>query len=151
MTQDNLQAISFLAPNDVEAIGHLPEEAICGFLGDQTASADNFVPNRAFIEFMHQVIREHGPLDPEMQAVADEQKEGWLYVIDLRTPDSPQGHVPVQDIVGGFEVRDGQISADGYWANDKHVVLSDDGLVELPPQLAAALVEALKKKTREEL
>jgi hypothetical protein len=145
--------ISFLTPADVTMIGGYPTETIIGLIEDQpgtdlindTISVENFRPNPAFINFMHQVIRKYGAEDPGMQEAALHQREGWIYIIDMRTPDGPQGQVPPEDIVGAFEVKDGRLSKESYWANDRHLVFSTNGLVRLPGSLHELLMQELRK------
>jgi hypothetical protein len=54
---------------------------------------------------MHEVIREAGLKDGGLQAAAAGQTQGWVYVIDLRTPDGPQGRVPGLDRCAKSEGR----------------------------------------------
>jgi hypothetical protein len=144
--QEPLRALSVLMPQDVQSLGALPGEAVCGFMSGNNDSVEHFRPNRVFIDLMHSVIRTAGPYDISMVSAAAQQQEGWLYVIDLRTPDGPQGEVPAEDIIGAFEVKDGLIVADSYWANDQHQVFSVNGLVQLPPSLHDALVQAIRDR-----
>ena len=109
---------------------------------------ERFRVNHAFVEFMHDVIRTAGPTDPSLQEAAAEQGNGWVYIIDLRTPEGPQGRVPLEDIIGGFEVRDGRLLADSYRPNEEHLVLTKDGPVQLPPSLHAELVRAALERAR---
>jgi hypothetical protein len=102
-----------------------------------------FLPNPEFVRFMHRVIREAGPRNASMQASAAEQRDGWIYVIDLRTAEGPQGYVPPEDISGAFEIKDGQILPDTYRPNDRHLVLSDQGLVQPGPALHQGMVDAV--------
>ena len=106
-------------------------------------SPERFRPNARFAALMHRVIATAGPHDFELQAAARAQREGWVYVVDLRTPEGPGGRVPPEDIIGGFEVQDGKLLADSYWANDDHRLLTEHGLVELPPALRQAVVDAV--------
>ena len=92
---------------------------------------------------MHRVIEAAGPRDPEFRAAARVQGEGWICVIDLRTPEGPQGQVPTRDIIGGFEVRSGDLVDGSYWQNEAHEVFTEDGLVRLPPYLHEAFVAEL--------
>lgn len=94
---------------------------------------------------MHHVIQIAGPKDPGLQAAAAEQGDGWVYIIDLRTPEGPQGRVPPEDIIGGFEVRSGQIVIESYWANDGHRVLTENGLVQVPPWARDAFMRELAR------
>jgi hypothetical protein len=75
----------------------LPAEAIIGVLTGplevgEAITPDVFARNRAFVEFMHAVIARRGPDLPELIAEAKRQGEGWVYVIDQRTP-TPQAAV----------------------------------------------------------
>jgi hypothetical protein len=81
--------------------------AVQGIFTDPDSTAAGFRVNRVFVEFMHTVIRTVGPSDPSLLEAAAQQGSGWLYIIGLRTPEGPQGRVPVEDIVDGFEGRDG--------------------------------------------
>ncbi len=139
------RVVSLLSPEEAERLGGLPAEAIAGALGAEDPTVDTFRPNPQFIAFMHRVIRTAGPEDLALQAAAREQQEGWVYIIDLRTPDGPQGRVPPEDIIGGFQVVAGRINADSYWANERHRVWTRNGLVRLPPSLRAAFVAQLTK------
>ena len=145
-----IRAVSCLPPDRMKALGMLPNRAILGVIDRNAApgtklSPELFSPNEEFIRFMHHVIRTFGPDDPSMQAVAKAQGKGWLYVIDLRTPDGPQGRVPPEDIIGAFQIQDGVVVRGEYWANDKHALFSADGFVKLPESLASVLIRELGK------
>nr|XP_018900857.1 PREDICTED: uncharacterized protein LOC109032950 [Bemisia tabaci]XP_018900858.1 PREDICTED: uncharacterized protein LOC109032950 [Bemisia tabaci] len=157
--EDSFRSVlSILTPEEAEACGGLPAEAIAGTLqSDPTPSASTpggkppsgsdaasgFKPNPVFSAFMHNVIRTHGPLDQSLQQAAENQKSGYLYVIDFRTPDGIMGRVPPHDIVGAFAVNDGRIG--DYQPNANHRLFTEHGLVKLPPSLAKAHIEELKR------
>jgi hypothetical protein len=92
---------------------------------------------------MHHVLCTYGPQDRELQEAAERQGDGFVYVIDLRTPEGPMGRVPPEDIVGAFAVEGGQLCA--YQPNDNHVAFSKNGLVQLPPSLAEVHIRELKR------
>jgi hypothetical protein len=138
------RVISLLTPEQVTECGGLSPQAICGSFATDEIAKESFQPNRTFVAFMHEVIGEAGLRDAALRAAAAQQQEGWVYVIDLRTSEGPQGRVPAEDIVGGFEVNEGQLTGT-YRANDRHLVYSGNGLVRLPPTLEAALVSELTK------
>lgn len=125
----------------------LQPEAIVGVLvrplvnGEQI-NPDNFARNRVFVDFMHSVIARRGPERPGFIAEAKRQGEGWLYVVDQRTP-TPQGSVPPEDIVGVFEIRNGQVVVGSYRANPNHVILSANGFFFLGSELQPCLIEEL--------
>lgn len=137
--------MSLLSPEEVDSLGGLPGEAIAGIVEGEAATPEAFRPNSRFIEFMHQVIRAAGPLDPDLRAAAREQGSGYVYIIDLRTPDGPQGRVPPEDIIGAFKIENGEILPDSYAANERHRVFTACGLVLLPPSLRAAFVARLPR------
>jgi hypothetical protein len=139
-----MQVMSILSPQEVEALGGLPPEAIAGVLLG-ASPLDGFRPNPGFTAFMHDVIRAAGPQDESLQAVALEQGDGYVFIIDLRTPDGPQGPVPPEDIIGAFQVQNGRILPDRYEANTHYQVLTHNGLVHLPPSLRAAFVAMLPR------
>ena len=140
------KVMTFISPEEVQALGWMPIEAITGFLVGDPPTTENFRSNPRFIEFMHQVIRTSAPFDPDLLAAAREQRNGWVYIIiDLRAPEGPQGQVPAEDIIGAFQVRNGEIIPDSYEANDRHHVFSTRGLVSLPPSLRAAFFARLPK------
>lgn len=109
-----MEILSFLSPDQIAAIGKIPELAIIGCF-EVVDGEKRFRPNRAFVEYMHEVIKRTGPSIESIQAVALRQRTGYVYVIDLRTPDGPQGRVPTEDIIGAFEIKEGKILADSYW------------------------------------
>jgi hypothetical protein len=124
----------------------LPPEIIVGVLRGPVESVEAITPavfarNGVFVDFMHGVIAGRGPELPGLVAAARRQGDGWVYIIDQRTP-TPQGAVPPEDIVGAFEVRGGQVVPGSYRPSPKHMILSSRGffqLGELQPYLLAEL------------
>jgi hypothetical protein len=140
-----VRVVSILTPDEARGLGGLPKKAVVGTLAELAGEVEQFRPNPAFVEFMHEVIRSVGPGDAGLRAAAAAQGEGWVYVVDLRTPEGPQGRVPPEDIVGGFAVANGEIVEGSYRANDAHVLLTRNGVVSLPEPLRRALLERLRE------
>jgi hypothetical protein len=129
----------------------LPAEGIVGVLTRPLEPGEAITPavfarHRAFVDFMHAVIAQHAP--PQAGCIAEARRlgNGWVYIIDQRTP-TPQGPVPPQDIVGCFEVKDGQVVTGSYRPNDKHRILSADGFCQLGAELQQCLLEELAKRS----
>jgi hypothetical protein len=131
---DRHRVVAYLAPAEVAARGALPPESVIGRI-----DGDTFTPNPGFVALLHRVVAEAAPRDAAFQRAAAAQREGWVYVIDLRTPQGPHGDVPFADIIGGFPVTDGTIAAKGYWSNGDYAAWSADGITRLPGALDAAL------------
>ena len=104
-----------------------------------------FVKNSVFVNFMHEVIGRCGPNTHSFIAEAKRLRNGWVYVIDQRTP-SPNGNVPPEDIIGGFEVKKGKVMDGSYRANPNHLILSTRGFVQLGTELHSYLLEELSKR-----
>lgn len=149
-----MQVLTVLSPEDQAAIGGIPTEAIAGLIGSaaehpetlvtgEGISVHEFQPNPVFSEFMHYVIRTFGPLDAELRQAARQQENGSVGVIDMRTPEGPMGRVPLEDIIGIFAVADGKLGV--YHSNDKHLVFTANGLVQLPPSLRQVHIRELKR------
>lgn len=140
-----LQVLAVLSMEEVNALGGLPSEAMIGLVGKGSKrpklSAKTFRPNPTFSAFMHHVIDTFGRHDPELKEAARQQVRGSVCVIDLRTPEGVMGHVPPEDIIGMFEVASGKLGT--YHPNDKHVLFSENGEVQLPPALQALHIREL--------
>jgi hypothetical protein len=130
--------VTLISPEFFSSHGLCPE-AIVGVITRPLATGESitsevFASNRVFVEFMHDVIAQHGPLQPDFQAEARRLGDGFVYVIDQRTPD-PGGSVPPHDIVGSFQVTNGKVVPGSYNRNPNHVILSADRFFSLGPNL----------------
>jgi hypothetical protein len=143
---------SFVPPNPALE-GGLPGETVVGYWEPPWHGNPNspvgFHENPQFVDLMHKVIGQVGENDPEMRATAESQGTGYLYIIDLRTPDGPQGNVPVRDIVGLFQIRDGDIVRGSYQPTGQHRLLTEDGPFLLPPRLQEAVIEEVIRRATE--
>ena len=134
----------------------LQPEQIVGQLRTPTAdggqlTADNFMPNVAFVDFLHDFVARTAAEDSGLREAAASGKVENLFVIDQRTP-TPDGNVPPEDILGAFVVRDGSITAADYQSNrGKHQLLTARGFFNLGPgamqQLVAALSSSVDRGT----
>jgi hypothetical protein len=128
--------------------GLVPEE-IVGVLpmplksGDRI-TPDNFVRNKAFVDFMHDTISNCAHTLSELAASAKRQGDGWIYIVDGRTP-TPNGSVPPEDIIGALQVKYGQLVPASYQRNSNHRILSERGFVRLDGELMEHLLSALSR------
>ena len=140
--------LSCLPHEQVFARGLAPE-AILGVLLRTLGPGEPITPavfarNRVFVDFIHGLIARRGPEQPGLVAEARRQGEGWVSVIDQRTP-TPQGAIPPEDIIGAFEVKAGQVVPGSYRPNPRHMTLSADGFVQLGAELQVCLLEELAR------
>jgi hypothetical protein len=138
--------VTLLAPESTFSKG-LPAEAIVGVLAhplspDEAISPDIFARNRVFVDFMHEVIARHGPAQPGLQAEARRSGNDFVYIVDQRTQ-NPNGSVPSKDILGAFEVKDGELLPESYRRNPNHLILSPDGFFNLGAELQRCLLDEL--------
>jgi hypothetical protein len=144
-TEDgSTKAATILSLEEIEALEwNFPGEAVAGHFVEDVVEPGSFRPNEVFVNFMHHVIETTGPEDPDLIEAAQGVESGALYIIDLRTPEGPDGDVAGEDIIGAFAVKSGQITADSYRINESHQTYTEHGLVQLPDSLKEAFVQAL--------
>jgi hypothetical protein len=138
-----LRVLSSLSPEQVEEIGSLKGEAILGFIDGEILSLEYFRPNKVFKEFIQKVIAVEAPKDSELQAAALAKREGQLYIIDNRVAELEREATSPEDILGVFEIKDGQIIPDSYQPNENYSIFGNNGLMQLPASLHEALISAL--------
>jgi hypothetical protein len=138
------KVLSLLGP-DVGFEYDLKSAAVAGVFRSIDMAPEKFVQNFAFVETVHRVVREQCPRLQQFQEAARRQGKGWLYVSDARTPEGPNGRVPPEDIVGGFEVTDGRVLDAAYMPNPNYRVFTQNGLTRLPEPLQSMLKAELKR------
>ena len=84
-------AVSILEPSWVGVHG-LAIEAVLGFIEPAATDVSNLTPmnlreNSAFLRVLSRVIYEEAENDPALQMEADVQGDGYVYLLDGRSPD----------------------------------------------------------------
>jgi hypothetical protein len=149
-TPDGLKDFASLLSVQEAFSGGIMPEAIIGELSeppqpDGPISPSGFVRNRLFVELLHSIVAREAPKQKSFQLEAKRQMEGWVYVIDQRTP-NPKGDVPNDDVIGAFEVKNGKIVDGSYVANKNHRILSNRGFFDLGTELYEHLLAELRKR-----
>lgn len=147
------QVVAIVAPAMVQEHGLRPE-AILGAVPPPaetghapTIAPETFQPNQTFVQFLEILVRKHVGEVAGIRQQAAQVGDGNVYLIDGRTPD-PGGTVPPQDIIGAVEVRGGVPTEGSYRHNPNHRLLTEHGFFLLPPELEAALGEAVAARYR---
>ena len=132
-----------LLPHEVGFQIGLPTEAVIGELvdGPDHFEHEHFVQNDVFVTFLHHVIAKHVYACPGLVAEGQRQRNGYVYLIDSRTP-TPDGAVPPEDIIGVVEVEDGQLHS--YRGSPKYQLFAQSGLISLDPWLEERLIDDLQ-------
>ena len=150
--QDGFKDVVSLVPHDNAFESGLAAEAIIGMRASFSDSSEpitaaTFQPNKPFVQFLHDVIASHAPDLVGLREAARRQGNGWVYVIDARTP-TPAGHVPPHDIIGAFEVKEGVVVPGSYRPNENHQLLSANGIFRLEPTLREHLMDRIMQSQR---
>jgi hypothetical protein len=140
------RSLSLLSPQEVHTHGLLPE-AVLGEISALLPSMtpDDFEPNEPFMALLHEVVQNHAPALPELQAEAKAVGTGFVPLVDGRTTE-----VTVEDILGQFEVVRGEIVPTRYKPNPTYRLLTDNGPLQLPAPLEEAVLAAVRGKVRSE-
>jgi len=144
---------TFSTPEAAFQRGLKPEEII-GELIDPTVhpaalKPTNFARNATFVDFLHRVIAQYGPSTPGLLAAARQQREGIVHLIDARTL-APDEAVPLEDIIGVFNVHDGRITHGSYRRNPDHRIFSVRGFFQLEETRQQHLLDELAILTERE-
>jgi hypothetical protein len=130
--------VSILPPELAQRVG-LPAESIVG----------GFAERPAFQELLNRVVARHGPDEPQLVDEARRVGSGYVYLIDGRTPD-PSAPMLADDVIGAFQVRDGQIVREPYLPNPKHTVFDPaKGFFRLSDTLHRRLVDEVANRAAE--
>jgi hypothetical protein len=129
----------------------LPPEAIVAVVR-KGADSDALVPgdiweNPAFLRLLSRVIYENVEGCPVLRREAEVQGDGYVYLLDARTPE-PGGRVPPEDIIGMVSVSNGGIVPGSFRHNPRHRLLTVNGWFRLPEELEAALQWRIRAKSR---
>lgn len=135
--------VALATPQTTFSTGLVPE-AIVGLLErpEEPIAPGNFKANSVFRRFLADLIARNAPDSPHMKAEAARQGQGYIAVIDRRTP-TPGGTVPPEDIMGVFEVKDGKVVPGSYRASPNHRLLTADGFFQLDRFLSERLQQEL--------
>lgn len=130
-----------LMPDHVQTKAGVRGEAVLGrFLDAEGPLAPvNFVQNRDFVRFLHDVIGRHAAACPALSAQAESVRNGHVYVLDGRR--KPDGPLQPQDIVGTVAVVQGRVQ--GYQPGPVYRVFTEDGFMCLESWFHARLVDEL--------
>ncbi|QDT44722.1 hypothetical protein Pan241w_48380 [Gimesia alba] len=121
----------------------LPSEAIMGELtnGPENITPEFFQQNTQFLEFLAGVIGKHAIHCPGLIAETERQQNGYVFILDRRTP-TPEDGVPPEDIIGYVEIKNGQMLQ--FHSSPNYRIFTKDGFMKLERWMHERLLEELK-------
>ena len=104
---------------------------------------DGFRQNGTFLHFLHWVIAVDASNLPSTKAAARALGNGLLQVLDGRAKYTGDGEPDPRDILGAFEVVEGEIAKRSYRRTFTYALLTERGIFKLEPALCERVVERL--------
>ncbi len=104
----------------------------------------NISYNKDFLVHVHSQVRDIMLRDEEVIRKAEEQLNGFVFIIDQRSPAAAETsgeHVDKEDIIGIFLVNDHKTDVSKYRPNPDYLLVTEKGVAQFPP----AVEEELKK------
>jgi hypothetical protein len=146
----------YLTCVDVERLNKgrgIPVEALIGVVlqsrenPDDSIAPDNFRANMAFMNLLQGLMAENGEWMDDMRINASALGTGVLYVIDERSPKPVEGQewiVRSDDLIGEFDVKDGEIVPGSYRRNPDFALVNEEGLFQLTDGIAKTVMVAIE-------
>jgi hypothetical protein len=130
--------LSIINP-ELDKEAKLTAKAIVGFVVDASKpiSAENVRLNPAFVDHFHKTIVFFAQFNDGIIHLVEQQQNGFVYINDLRNKDEKD--VRKEDIIGSFEVKNGELIHDSYQPNAAYKMITADGGFVLQPELEALL------------
>lgn len=130
--------LSIINP-EVDKEAKLTAKAIVGFVLDATKpiSAENVRLNPTFIDHFHKTIIFFAQFNDGIIHLVEQQQNGFVYINDLRNKDEKEARR--EDIIGSFEVKNGELIHDSYEPNTAYKMITADGGFVLQPELEALI------------
>lgn len=148
LLQNDAREIHLLSPFSKEELKNVQSRSEL-FIGQLNEPAIGVVPgnisyNKDFLVHLHSIVRDVMVNDPDVIAQSKEQPNGFVFIVDRRSPATAEGaaqDVDKQDIIGIFLCNDRQTDASKYRPNPDYVLISEKG----PGLFPEAVEQELKK------
>lgn len=136
-------ALSVLNP-DTDFNEKIVSKAVVGYIINPIFPIvhQNIVYNPDFIDFFHRTVRISSLVILGINQPYKDQNSGYVYILDERA-DKDKKAEP-KDIVGSFEVNNGELIEESYAPNAQYEFISENGCCKLNQEFEALFYEALK-------
>ncbi|MGC3946391.1 MAG: hypothetical protein QM762_18035 [Chryseolinea sp.] len=143
---DNIErsVLSFLEPGSAFTKGFTGKSVI-GFLKqtDKGVLPENIVYNPDFIEIFKRAIKIAALDSPDLESAATSQQNGFIYIIDRRSKNNDE--TKSKDIIGSFEVTQGQLNDESFQFNPNYQIISSEGIFQLPEDFEKVLLKEIEE------
>jgi hypothetical protein len=103
----------------------------------------NIAYNKEFLIHLHSLVRDLMHDDPQVTTRAAEQENGFVFIIDRRSPAAEmnsQENVDKEDIIGVFLSNNFKTDASKYRPNPDYLLVSSKGVGIFPENVETALL-----------
>lgn len=146
MLQNGSEEIHLLSPFSREQLKNVQSKSEL-FIGQLSEPSIGVVPgnisyNKDFLVYMHALVRDMMVNDPQVIARAAEQPNGFVFILDRRSPGAEQNssdNIDKHDIIGIFVCHDRKTDVSRYRPNPDYVLISEKGIGQLPLPVEAAM------------
>jgi hypothetical protein len=153
LLQNGPNEIHLLSPFTKEELKNVQSRSEL-FIGQLNEPAIGVVPgnisyNKDFLVHMHALVRDIMVNDPQVIARAEEQPNGFVFIVDRRSPGTEQNseaNVDKQDIIGIFVCHDRKTDVSKYRPNPDYVLISEKGIGQFPPAVEEALFKLVRNQ-----
>jgi len=113
----------------------------------QGVAPGNIAYNRDFLVHVHALVRDEMVNHEDVIAQAKEQPNGFVFIIDRRSPvtlvGSESTQVDKEDIIGIFLCNDQTTSREKYRPNPDYVLISNKGVAQFPEAVESKIAELI--------
>lgn len=122
---------------ELDSSAKLTSKAIIGFIIDSNKPIDdtNVRINPQFLDHFHKTIIFFAQFNDGIIHLVEKEQNGFIYIRDQRNKESEKA----EDIIGSFEVKNGELIHDTYVPNPHYKLITANGGFQLQPELEALL------------
>jgi hypothetical protein len=137
--------LHLLSPLGKEELGKLTSRSEL-FLGrlidpEKEITPENISYNADFLVVLHQIVRDLMVNDPDVIAEANNQPNGFVFIVDRRSPEGEE--VEKEDVIGIFLVNENKTDTSRYRPNPDYKLISKRGVAKFPDEVEMELMKVL--------
>ncbi len=150
LLEDGKKELHLLSPFSKEELQNVASksELFIGQLVDPEIGVipGNIAYNKDFLVHLHLLVRDCMVNDPEVIRLASEQPNGFVFIVDGRSPHTTgrsDSMIDKEDIIGVFLCNDRKTDVNKYRPGPDYLVISEKGVTKLPESVEKHLKEMI--------